>query len=62
MIDLSLLEPMFSVLRPDAAIFRHTGNVKERIGSASNTSCPRNVHVCRDGIYLALSGSIQGGS
>jgi len=59
-IDLSLLEPIFSVLGPEAAIFRHTGGVKERIGSASNTSCPRNVYVCRDGKYLALSGSTQG--
>ncbi|WP_404406548.1 CaiB/BaiF CoA transferase family protein [Pelagibacterium halotolerans] len=58
-IDLSLLEPIFSVLGPEAAIFRHTGLVKERIGSASNTSCPRNVYVCADGKYLALSGSTQ---
>ncbi|MCD7058937.1 CaiB/BaiF CoA transferase family protein [Pelagibacterium xiamenense] len=58
-IDLSLLEPIFSVLGPEAAIFRHTGQVKERIGSASNTSCPRNVYVCADGKYLALSGSTQ---
>lgn len=58
-IDLSLLEPIFSVLGPEAAIYRHTGTVKERIGSASNTSCPRNVYVCRDGKYLALSGSTQ---
>src|SRR5690606_40856166 len=58
-IDLSLLEPIFSVLGPEAAIFAKTGIVKERIGSASNTSCPRNVYVCADGKYLALSGSTQ---
>ena len=33
-IDLSLLEPMVSVLGPEAAIFRTTGRVKERSGSA----------------------------
>lgn len=58
-IDLSLLEPIVSVLGPEAAIFRQTGVVKQRIGSASNTSCPRNVYVCADGKYLALSGSTQ---
>ncbi len=58
-IDLSLLEPIVSVLGPEAAIYRHTGAVKQRIGSASNTSCPRNVYVCADGKYLALSGSTQ---
>jgi crotonobetainyl-CoA:carnitine CoA-transferase CaiB-like acyl-CoA transferase len=58
-IDLSLLEPIFSVLGPEAAIFHHAGIVKERVGSASNTSCPRNVYQCADGKYLALSGSTQ---
>ena len=56
-IDLSLLEPMVSVLGPEAAIYRTTGRVKERSGSASNTASPRNVYKCRDGKYVALSGS-----
>ena len=56
-IDLSLLEPMFSVLGPEAAIYKVTGKVKERVGSASNTAAPRNVYRCRDGKYAALSGS-----
>jgi crotonobetainyl-CoA:carnitine CoA-transferase CaiB-like acyl-CoA transferase len=56
-IDLSLLEPMVSVLGPEAAIYQVTGKVKERTGSASNTTSPRNVYKCRDGKYVALSGS-----
>lgn len=56
-IDLSLLEPMVSVLGPEAAIYQVTGKVKERSGSASNTASPRNVYKCRDGKYVALSGS-----
>jgi crotonobetainyl-CoA:carnitine CoA-transferase CaiB-like acyl-CoA transferase len=56
-IDLSLLESMFSVLGPEAAIYRATGVVKERVGSGSNTSAPRNVYRCADGQYVALSGS-----
>lgn len=58
-IDLSLLEPMFSVLGPEAAIYQTTGHVKERSGSASNTASPRNVYRCADGKYVALSGSTQ---
>ncbi|HQZ12230.1 MAG TPA: CoA transferase [Devosia sp.] len=56
-IDLSLLEPMYSVLGPEAAIYKVTGKVKERSGSASNTASPRNVYKCADGQYVALSGS-----
>ncbi|GGE45869.1 CoA transferase [Agaricicola taiwanensis] len=58
-IDLSLLEPMYACLGPEAAIYRVTGKVKQRTGSASNTSSPRNVYLCRDGKYVALSGSMQ---
>jgi crotonobetainyl-CoA:carnitine CoA-transferase CaiB-like acyl-CoA transferase len=48
---------MVSVLGPEAAIYEVTGRVKERTGSASNTSSPRNVYRCLDGKYVALSGS-----
>ena len=58
-IDLSLLEPIFGVLGPEAAIYRETGQVKERCGSASNTSAPRNVYKCSDGKHVAMSGSMQ---
>ena len=58
-IDLRLLEPMYSVLGPEAAIYKVTGKVKERSGSASNTASPRNVYRCADGKYVALSGSTR---
>jgi crotonobetainyl-CoA:carnitine CoA-transferase CaiB-like acyl-CoA transferase len=58
-IDLTLLESMFSVLGPEAAIFRATGAVKERTGSGSHTSAPRNVYGCADGKYVAISGSTE---
>ena len=59
MIDLSLLEPIFSTLGPEAAIYTRTGEMKERLGNGSNTSAPRNIYVCADGGYVALSGSTQ---
>jgi crotonobetainyl-CoA:carnitine CoA-transferase CaiB-like acyl-CoA transferase len=58
-IDLTLLESMFSVLGPEAAIYRATRDVKERTGSGSNTSAPRNVYRCADGKYVAMSGSTE---
>ncbi|MBV9538358.1 MAG: CoA transferase [Acidisphaera sp.] len=59
-IDLSLLEPIFSILGPEAAIYRRTGAIKQRMGNGSNTSAPRNLYRCLDGGYVALSGSTQG--
>jgi crotonobetainyl-CoA:carnitine CoA-transferase CaiB-like acyl-CoA transferase len=58
-IDLSLLESIFSVLGPEAAIHQLTGAVKQRTGSGSNTSSPRNVYRCLDGQYVAMSASTE---
>jgi crotonobetainyl-CoA:carnitine CoA-transferase CaiB-like acyl-CoA transferase len=58
-IDLSLLEPIISILGPEAASYAVTGTVKPRAGSGSNTSAPRNVYRTSDGKWIALSGSIQ---
>ncbi len=58
-IDLSLLEPIFGVLGPAAAIFEQTGEIQQRVGSGSNTASPRNVYKCKDGKYVAMSGSMQ---
>jgi crotonobetainyl-CoA:carnitine CoA-transferase CaiB-like acyl-CoA transferase len=58
-IDLTLLESMFSVLGPEAAIYRMTGTVRERTGSGSHISAPRNVYRCADGKYVAISGSTE---
>ena len=58
-IDLSLLESIFSILGPEAAIYRRTGKIKQRTGNGSNTSAPRNAYKCSDGKYVALSGSMQ---
>jgi crotonobetainyl-CoA:carnitine CoA-transferase CaiB-like acyl-CoA transferase len=58
-IDVSLLEGIFSILGPEAAIHQLTGTLKQRVGSASHTSAPRNVYRCADGAYVALSASTQ---
>lgn len=57
-IDLSLLEPVFAILGPDAARYRITGKIREREGSASRVAAPRNVYQTRDGSWVAMSASI----
>ncbi|WP_445504575.1 CaiB/BaiF CoA transferase family protein [Microvirga sp. G4-2] len=58
-IDLPLLDPLFSILGPQSANFRLTGKVKPRTGSRSTNSAPRNAYRCNDGRYVSLSASIQ---
>ncbi|MBW8269042.1 CaiB/BaiF CoA transferase family protein [Caldovatus aquaticus] len=59
-IDMPLLDPMFNALGPTAANFRLTGTKKQRSGSGSSTTAPRNVYRTRDGAYVCLSASTQG--
>jgi len=58
-IDLPLLDPMFSVQGPEAAIYQLTGKIKRRTGSRSNTACPRNVFPTKDGRWISMSASMQ---
>ena len=58
-IDLSLLEPIFSVLGPQALNYRLTNQVDPRVGSRTHTSAPRNVYKTKDGKWISLSASMQ---
>ncbi len=58
-IDLPLLDPLFSMLGPHAANYRITGEVKQRTGSRSTNSAPRNAYRCKDGSYVSLSASTE---
>jgi crotonobetainyl-CoA:carnitine CoA-transferase CaiB-like acyl-CoA transferase len=58
-IDLPLLDPIFSIIGPDAAIYKLTGALKPRTGSRSTTTSPRNVFATQDGRFIAISASIQ---
>ena len=58
-IDLPLLEPMISVLGPEAAMYKASGEKPKRTGSRSLTTSPRNVYETSDGRFIAISASIQ---
>jgi formyl-CoA transferase len=58
-VDLSLFEPLFSVIGPWLAHYKATGNLPKRTGNRTEITAPRNVYVCADGKYLALSASMQ---
>lgn len=58
-VDLSLLEPMVAILGPEALIHRLTGKTRRRVGSASESSSPRNVYATSDGRWVAISASTE---
>jgi crotonobetainyl-CoA:carnitine CoA-transferase CaiB-like acyl-CoA transferase len=59
-LDLPLFDPLFSVLGPQAANYKLTGEVKRRTGSRSTNAAPRNVYETSDGHWVCLSASTQG--
>ncbi len=58
-VDLSLFEPIFSMIASEAAKTRLTGEATMRAGNQSSHTAPRNIYACADGGYVALSGSMQ---
>ncbi len=58
-IDVSLLESIFSILGPEAAIYKLSRKARKRVGSASEGTSPRNVYATNDGGWVAISGSTQ---
>jgi len=58
-IDLPLLDPLFSFIATEAPIYNLTGAIRPRTGSRSETTSPRNVFKTKDGRYIGISASIQ---
>jgi crotonobetainyl-CoA:carnitine CoA-transferase CaiB-like acyl-CoA transferase len=58
-IDLPLLDPLFSFIATEAPIYKLTGEIRPRTGSRSETTSPRNVFRTSDGRYIGISASIQ---
>ncbi|HTT79352.1 MAG TPA: CoA transferase [Stellaceae bacterium] len=58
-IDLPLLDPLFSFIAVEAPIYRLTGDVRPRTGSRSDITTPRNVFRTKEGRYIGISASMQ---
>ena len=59
-IDLPLLDPLFSFIATEAANWRLTGTARERTGSRSETTSPRNVFRTSDGRYIGAGLMLAG--
>jgi crotonobetainyl-CoA:carnitine CoA-transferase CaiB-like acyl-CoA transferase len=58
-VDVSLFEPIFSLISVAAAHYRLNRVPMRRNGNQSTHTAPRNIYACSDGHYVALSGSMQ---
>ena len=58
-IDLSLFEPLFSILGPWAASYKISGKTPPRIGNRSNVAAPRGIYKTKDNKFVSLSASMQ---
>jgi crotonobetainyl-CoA:carnitine CoA-transferase CaiB-like acyl-CoA transferase len=58
-IDLSIYEPLFSILGPQAIVFDQLGTIQGRTGNRTDWMAPRNAFQVRDGRWVAVSASSQ---
>jgi crotonobetainyl-CoA:carnitine CoA-transferase CaiB-like acyl-CoA transferase len=56
-IDVSLLEPLLTILGPGPSVYDQLGIVPGRHGNRSTNNAPRNTYVTRDGRWVAISAS-----
>jgi crotonobetainyl-CoA:carnitine CoA-transferase CaiB-like acyl-CoA transferase len=56
-VDISLYEPLLSVLGPDAARYALDGTVRQRRGNTSDNASPRGTYRTLDDKWVALSAS-----
>lgn len=59
MIDLSLVEPLFAFLGPQALVYDQLGMVQERLGNLTTWTSPRNTYLTSDQRWVAISASSQ---
>ena len=58
-VDLSLFEPLFSILGPMATAHAIDGFVAKRTGNWGDIAAPRGVYQCADGGHVAMSATMQ---
>ena len=58
-IDLSIYEPLFWILGPQATVYDQLGLIQGRTGNRAPFTAPRNAYLTRDEQWLGLSASSQ---
>ncbi|MDP9867184.1 MULTISPECIES: CaiB/BaiF CoA transferase family protein [Streptosporangium] len=58
-VDLSIIEPILTVLGAQPTIYDQLGTVPPRTGNRSVNNAPRNTYRCKDGSWVAVSTSAQ---
>ncbi len=56
-IDISLIEPLLTVLGPGPSVYDQLGIVPGRHGNRSSNNAPRNAYLTRDNRWVAISAS-----
>ena len=58
-VDLAIIEPIFTILGPQPIAYDQLGVVQERSGNRSVNNAPRNTYETKDGKWVAVSTSAQ---
>ena len=58
-VDISIIEPLLTVLEPQLVEYDQLGTVMTRVGNRSPVNAPRNIYLSGDGKWVALSTSTQ---
>ncbi|MFD7133840.1 CaiB/BaiF CoA transferase family protein [Streptomyces sp. NPDC059894] len=58
-VDLAIVEPLLTLLGPQATAYDQLGTVPARLGNRSANNAPRNTYRTRDGRWVAVSTSAQ---
>jgi crotonobetainyl-CoA:carnitine CoA-transferase CaiB-like acyl-CoA transferase len=58
-IDVSIYEPLFWILGPQALVYQELGVIQGRTGNRAPFTAPRNAYQAKDGRWLGLSAAAQ---
>jgi crotonobetainyl-CoA:carnitine CoA-transferase CaiB-like acyl-CoA transferase len=58
-VDLAIIEPIFTVLGPQPTVYDQLGVIQQRSGNRSVNNAPRNTYETKDGHWVAVSTSAQ---
>ena len=58
-VDLAIIEPIFTVLGPQPIVYDQLGVIQKRSGNRSVNNAPRNTYQTKDGKWVAISTSAQ---